>query len=84
MNDKVTHFPQYRKLSNNKSYYRITGDRNWDELQVVGSKVLCFHFVAEQYPEILRIQDMLNLHDGFYQACSEAEFLEVEQRLGTN
>lgn len=75
------HFPQYRKLSNNKSFYRILDNRHWDELQVIGEKVLRFHVEAVQYPEILRIQDMLSFMDDYYVECSQEEFEELEGRI---
>ena len=36
MNDKDTVFPQYRKLVNNKSFYKIIDERNFEEIQLVG------------------------------------------------
>ncbi len=66
MNDKVTDFPQYRMLSNGKSFYKITDDRHFEEIQLLGSKTISHKITAEQYPEILKIQDMLSGHEGFY------------------
>ena len=68
MSDKNTDFPQYRKLPNNKAFYRINSDRDFDEVQVLGSKVLrCLH-EAKQDPEILRIMSMLACEDTFVQS----------------
>lgn len=77
MDYKGTHFPQYRKLSNEKAYYRISGDRHWDEIQVIGSKAVFHSVQALQYPEMLRIQDMLNLEGGFYVLSTAHEFEDV-------
>ncbi|OFZ08805.1 MAG: hypothetical protein A3D92_17000 [Bacteroidetes bacterium RIFCSPHIGHO2_02_FULL_44_7] len=77
MDYKGTDFPQYRKLSNEKAYYRITGARHWDEIQIIGTKALRHSVQAQQYPEILRIQDMLNLAGGFYLLSTASEFEEV-------
>lgn len=66
MNDKVTDFPQYRMLSNRKTFYKIIDDRNFEEIQLMGSRVLHYKIKAEQYPEILKIQDMLNGFEGLY------------------
>lgn len=66
MNYKVTDFPQYRMLSNGKSFYKITDDRHFEEVQVLGSKLIRHKITAEQYPEILKIRDMLSGHEGFY------------------
>ncbi|MDX2360410.1 MAG: hypothetical protein QNK23_06365 [Crocinitomicaceae bacterium] len=74
MLDKVTDFPQYRKLSNNKVYYRIRNDRNFDEIQIIGSKAQLFTIEAQQYPEILRIQDLLNLSMEGFEHSTSVEF----------
>ena len=74
MSEKVYDFPQFRKLSNGKSFYRILDERHWDELQLIGEKVLRFQFEAKQYPEIIRIQDMLSLAEGHYLECRKEEF----------
>ena len=68
MSDKNTDFPQYRKLPNNKAFYRINSNRDFDEVQVLGSKVLRYHSDAKQYPEILRIMSMMDCEEPFVHA----------------
>jgi hypothetical protein len=70
VSDKNTDFPQYRKLPNDKAIYRINSSRDFDEVQVLGSKVLCYHHDAKQYPEILRIMSMLDCEEPFVKAES--------------
>lgn len=77
MNDKNTDFPQYRKLSNGKTYYKITGERTFIEIQLMGSKKFRYTTEAKQYPEMLKIKDMLALHDHYLPATKE-EFEELE------
>ncbi|XOV68813.1 MAG: hypothetical protein ACFHU9_06445 [Fluviicola sp.] len=79
MSHKVTDFPQYRKLSNEKVFYRIRDDRNFDEIQLVGSRAMFFSMEAKQYPEILRIKDLLELSDGFLPS-NQAEFEALIQQ----
>ncbi len=71
---KDTDFPQYRKLSNNKVFYRILDERHFDEIQIIGSRAQLYHFKAEQYPEILRIQDKLNYTVSGFEPSNEIEF----------
>ena len=73
---KTIVFPQYRKLSNEKSYYKIVDDRHFEEKQRIGKQVFLLNISAEQYPEIIRIQDMLACADGFV-ASTEVEFLSI-------
>ena len=74
MNNKVTDFPQYRMLSNGKSFYKITNDRHFEEVKHVGTRIFRQEFTAIQYPEILRIQDMLEGMDGIYVTIDEAQW----------
>ncbi|MEJ6582697.1 MAG: hypothetical protein QNL61_07050 [Crocinitomicaceae bacterium] len=78
MLDKGTDFPQYRKLSNDKVFYRILDYRHFDEIQIIGTKAQLRNVVAEQYPEILRIQDMLSYGIPGFVASNEEEFLNIK------
>lgn len=71
MSYKVTDFPQYRKLSNEKVFYRIRDPRNFDEIQIVGSRASIFSMEAKQYPEILKIQDLLDQTDHYLMSNKE-------------
>lgn len=73
MNDLKMVFPQYRKLSNNKVYYRIDSLNEFTELTLMGKQKLVHSVKAEQYPEKLRILDMLKSEDPF-QNSTEDEF----------
>jgi hypothetical protein len=59
MNNKVTDFPQYRMLSEKKVYYKIFSDKEFVELSWIGNKMIRYEIKATQYPELLRIMDML-------------------------
>ncbi|MEN9973365.1 MAG: hypothetical protein RIS20_1712 [Bacteroidota bacterium] len=64
-------YPQYRKLANEKSHYEIRDDRHFTEKQIIGKQVFTIEIEAKQYPEILRIQDMLNCAEGFLLSTKE-------------
>jgi len=65
-------FPQYRKLVNDKSFYRIEDERHFTEKQLIGKQVFTLVVEAKQYPEIIRIQDMLQCTEGFVLSDREA------------
>lgn len=71
MENKNTDFPQYRLLSNGKTCYKITNERVFEEIQRVGSKHLYFRMEATQYPEMVRIQEMLHGNQTLYQVVNE-------------
>lgn len=73
-------FPQYRKLSNDRSFYRINSDDSFDELQIMGERVFLHRIQAEKYPEKLRIMEMLDCVVGYQNSTSE-EWEMLEKRL---
>lgn len=68
-------FPQYRKLSNDKSFFCIEDECHFTEIQLIGQKVFEIKINAIQYPEKLKIMDMLNCEDP-YLKIEESEFLD--------
>lgn len=71
MNDKNTDFPQYRKLSNDKTFYKIQSERLFEEVQLMGSKVFRYRVEAKQYPEMLKIKEMLTLEEPYLMLSAE-------------
>lgn len=76
MKNEDTSFPQYRKLVNGRAFYKITDNRNFEEIQLIGSKKHFYKVQAIQYPEMLKIQDMLKCQDDLYLIVSEKEWME--------
>ena len=66
-------FPQYRKLSNHKSFYKILSKEVFEEIQLVGTVRMKTQTTAKKYPEIVRIKDMLDCVSPF-ETSSEAEY----------
>ena len=79
MMSKDIDFPQYRKLSNEKVFYKILSDRKFIEIQRMGSKAFLYEFDIIKYPEILKIQDMLSLEESYLQSNK----LEFETLIDT-
>lgn len=67
-------FPQYRKLANGKSYYKISSVGSMEEIQLIGNRYAIHNLEAFILPERLLIQDMLDLQDGLYVVVEESEF----------
>lgn len=66
-------FPQYRKLPNDKVFYKIIDNTHFEEIQLVGKKAFHHLIHAKQYPEMLRIKDMLEKMRPFVES-NEVEF----------
>lgn len=72
--DNSMGFPQFRKLANNKHFYRIESAEKFDEIQIMGRRCLKTTVVAKIYPEKLLIMDMLGCVDGRWLTIEESEY----------
>tara|TARA_R110002049_G_scaffold63165_1_gene168172 strand:- start:172 stop:405 length:234 start_codon:yes stop_codon:yes gene_type:complete len=65
-------FPIYRKYVGRNVWFKILNQNEFIEINQLGSKYLIHHIKAQQYPEILLIQDMINkMEDRWKDADSE-------------
>ena len=67
-------FPQFRKLANNKNYYRIESNEKFEEVQVMGKYWWMSGLKATIYPEKLLIMDMLACEGQRWSAIEKEEF----------
>lgn len=79
MNGLGTDFPQFRKLSNNKVFYRIDSSDEFTELTLMGNRKIIHTVKAIQYPEKLRIIDMLKCAEPFL-LSDEIEFNIINEK----
>jgi len=70
-------FPQYRRLSNGKSYYKISSFTTMEEIQLLPKKYAINALSAAIWPERLLIQDMLSLQAGVYAIIDELEYQSI-------
>jgi hypothetical protein len=73
---EVIQFPIYRKYNNNKRFYKIINSREFEELQIIGSKTEINHVKATQFPEFTFINDLITNYSAFASEISEAEYLD--------
>jgi hypothetical protein len=66
-------FPQFRKLENGRSLYKITSPNQFIELQQIGTNWFHYKFDVQQFPDLLRIEDMLQGKHPF-EVVQEIEF----------
>ncbi len=67
-------FPAYRKYKNSNTFFKLINENRFEEISFIGSKAFLHSIEAKQYPEFLRIQDMLNCKDDIWIEISEAEY----------
>ena len=79
----MSEFPQYRKLKNDTSFYRIEDESHFTEIQLIGNKAFELNINAVQFPEKLKIKDMLYCEDPYIK-IEQYEFDQINQRLKNN
>lgn len=73
-------FPAYRKYFNDRNFFKILNDHVFEELQVIGSRVVMHTTTASQYPEMVHISALLN-DTSLALPITEAEYMAVRSRV---
>ncbi len=69
-NKKAT-FPIFRKLQNSGRFYCIPEQTKFIEVYYLGEKKIENIIVAHQYPELLRINDMIEFELGYLEMTKD-------------
>lgn len=70
-------FPCFRRLKGGGHYYRIDAPDRFIEVQLIGSRKAVHVVQAKVYPELLRVQEMINGEGGRFEVISEADWLKA-------
>lgn len=74
-------FPLYRKYKNEKSYFKIISENQFQELMFIGQRVEVYDFYAKIFPDFQLIKDMIDMENGSYDEITEAEFEQKRPTL---
>jgi hypothetical protein len=69
-------FPQYRRLSNGKSYYEILSTSELREITLSGKRWTEYQVVAKILPERVLITDLIDLRYAHYELITEKNFYD--------
>ena len=67
-------FPIYRKYSHNRTYFKITSEKNFEELNIIGKTYSLHNFQSKILPDRLFIQDMIDNRNNHWDEISEEEY----------
>jgi len=70
-------FPVYLKFENEKHYFKILSDSEFEEITVIGNKYDIFLFKAEIYPDKVRIQEMIKNENNYWVPIAVEEYLKI-------
>jgi hypothetical protein len=77
-------FPQYRRLSNGKSYYEILSESEMREISLSGRRWTEYNVIAKILPERLLLSDLLEQRYAHYELITEKEFYDFLEHCKTN
>ena len=80
MNDKIT-YPQYRKYSNNKAYFKVISPNKFEEIQVLGTKKTIHYFEAKILPDRNFINDMTFDYEANWVKIDADEFEKIKNSI---
>ena len=75
-------YPQFRKYRNANSWFKILSDKEFQEIKKVGERYERYHIIAEQFPEMNHIRDMLKCEEDRWENIDEAEFNSILNEAG--
>ncbi len=67
-------FPQYRKYKNNKHFFKIYSESEFDEISFIGTKAIITKHQAKILPDRNFISDLLNDFETTCEFSNEEEY----------
>jgi len=77
---KEIQYPQYRKYSNEKSYFKIISNEEFEEIQILGKKKTLHHFKAKILPDKNYIYDLTYNYQEYWEVCDKDEYEALKRR----
>jgi len=78
MNLSIT-YPQYRKYSNGKSYFKIISKNEFEEIQILGNKKTLHLFKAKILPDRNYIYDLTFDYQNYWVVCDKEEYEKLKE-----
>ena len=70
-------FPQYRKFTHHRTFFKITSPTAFEELNIIGEKYSLTRFTATIFPDFTLINDLIENRDQRWEIISEAEYVQA-------
>ncbi len=80
MNEQIT-YPQYRKYLNDRVFFKIISEKEWEEIQILGSSYLIHYFTVKILPDRNLIYDMTFDYKGNWMKIEEEEYELIKTKI---
>ncbi len=74
-------YPQYRKYLNGHNFFKIISDKEWEEIQVMGSKYSIHQFKVSIFPDRNYLYDMTFDYEKNWVAIDNAEYEKIKANI---
>lgn len=78
---KIITYPQYRKYSNERTYFKILSFDEWEEINVIGNKYTIHQFKAVILPDRNYIYDLTFDYQKNWLKINEEEYEKAKKKL---
>lgn len=72
-------YPQYRKYTNNKGYFKIISPDEWEEIQLIGSKATVNTYKVNILPDRNFVNDLTFDYQNNWLKIEEEEYERVKK-----
>ncbi len=79
--DEQIKYPQYRKYSNGKSFFKIISNDEFEEIQVLGSSKTIHYFKAKILPDRNYIADLITNENNHWLNCESKEYESLKETI---
>jgi len=79
MNSKIT-YPQYRKYSHGKSFFKIISSEEFEEIQLLGKKITLHEFKAKIFPDRNYISDLTFDYHNHWEVIEANEYEDLKKK----
>jgi hypothetical protein len=73
-------YPQYRKYSNGKSFFKIISAEEFEEIQILGTNKTIHYFKAKILPDRNYISDLISNENNHWLVCDSKEYEELKTK----
>jgi len=84
MSTKKITYPLYRKYSNNKTYFKIISETEFEEIQILGSKKTILFFEAKILPDRNYIYDLTFNYKTHWLLSDSQEYEALKKTITTS
>jgi len=78
---QIITYPQYRKYKNEKGYFKIISADEWEEIQIIGSKIIVTKFTVTIFPDRNFINDLTFEYKNNWVWIEEREYEKVKNEI---